>query len=563
MFDLRLGILLRRYTAHTNSIGALAVDEVSGVILSCGTGGDVLFWRDRNHATVGWSHTGHLKLGNRQALPNYYRREFYDVLSDLPKSTSPTNASLLDHMFFRRSSSKAVREARLARWVQHRWMRFLLRSIETSIDEATRGITSVLCALKLLYHVKSMRVDPTHMTAALLSRRSTCRIVDYSIMPAKITHRLFHGKGRGMSAVAMLLERNFVVCSDVLGMVFLWLTPPGCHGVLLSAWFNKCLVNRYSHPNDELRDALFNDDERMDIQEGRLVLSKGIGVAGLASADCDQETDVATETTTKTIQGPLESVPVVTSLWVDPIRAVIITGDDVGFVSLWEYETVYRGAVVDRVWPFPYPLLEKLALLRLKFEKFYSSAKSGELMDLARLIAHHPLSQNNELVEPFCVRPPLSSELFSLLVQMEPQLTSSASMQAQAGRDEAPRPVTSSVPSPAVLKRRFSSGMAGFGSRKPSIKFSTCATPTISESKVCLSKSSMLLKGMNAHDVLSDSEEDEQSLREITSASISRVESPLPNPGAEPSVSRESPSRVLSPTGGKQTLLASSSTSLQ
>lgn len=453
------GALLRRYRYHQCRVTIVALDAIHGVFMTSSLDGEICFWRDRDAASSSLGPLHHSK-SYQPAVEAYYERQ----IPKLPDEMS---------VILRFSPPPSVRIMSLSRWVINRWWFHILIRKQSKQNGAggpvpEDGVRTVITpnfSMHLLYPTRAAVMCASHARVAILSSKAVCRVMDYSVMPPLVTHRLFHGKDRPLVAVALMSDRNLACVSDIHGILFLWLLPTGRSAVLLASFVNKCLVSSYSHPHEEFRDATDEISE-----------SPGVVIPAALAAKMKAEEEAASgDSGMPPYKPPTAAIPAVTSMWLDPYRFSLITGDDVGFVSIWELETVLRGRtdlfealqesqesgvaprwvyawrahplpvhcaqvmghtsysvvtqgadnmvslwtvngdwlaglrqgpVVDRSWLFPYPLLAKGALIRLRFEKIHQAFKTKELARLRRV-------RDGEELDVPQIHPELSTLLFA------------------------------------------------------------------------------------------------------------------------------------------------------
>jgi WD40 repeat protein len=344
VFGAESGVLLRRYAGHSARITALAIDKTNGIIISAARNGEVFTWLDRDAVTCGTRMSDHLEniYGCGMDIPAYYRRKPPQVPEEVEGA-------------FRNPIPNSIRRVRLQIWVTHRWKKFVSRRRghrDTNVNESLIIVKDPNSALFLNHAVQKFVLAETHLLCCAVSKKCTARLIDYSQSPAVTTHRFFHGNDRRLLSVAFDHAQNRVFTSDDYGMLYLWLAVPNRPAVLLSAWKNKCLVLSYSSPSDTFA-AGGSDDDR-DPDEGEVDEDKidpdedDMYSEDLIKLQIDVSSGGATSPKRK---GKLAhtfspaTVPLVVTLHYDPIRQYLITGDDVGYVSLWEPERAYLGVV--------------------------------------------------------------------------------------------------------------------------------------------------------------------------------------------------------------------------
>lgn len=425
------GVLLRRYRFHDSRVNFVVLDTLHGLLISSCAFGQLAFWRDRDCAS---SHKGRYKhciSHSHRPLEPEFERRWGPLPSDL-------------HAVVNATAKPAAKEFALSRWTVNRWTTFIseqqLKRMGSNVPEdGAKPIRTPNAFVKLLFASKSCSLMAQDARVAVLSSKTMCRVFDYTTMPPAVSHRLFLGKDRPLLDVALLSGQNLAVVADCHGMAFVWLLPPNQPAVLISSFANKCLVASYSHPHEEFRDA--DEDEELEVNVQ-------------ATRDKPPAEDLIIETTMAPYTAPSSAIPAITCVWLDPVRFSIFSGDDVGFVSIWEIEPTFRGScevfdalqesacsgqaprwvhawrahplpvvhvqttehtsyavitlgadnmvsiwtiggdwlaglrqgpVVDRTWMFPYPLLNKSALVRYRFEKLHQAFLLGELARLRRV----------------------------------------------------------------------------------------------------------------------------------------------------------------------------------
>ncbi|CUG87908.1 WD40 repeat-containing protein, putative [Bodo saltans] len=444
VFQRDSGMLLRRYRFHDGKILYVKLDELHGVIFASCNRGQLSFWRDRDCASSSRGRYAHTSL--LKPVEEMFTRRWTELPAEV------------NHEVVHRNDS--IHPCALSRWTINRWCAFvqrqaLARQGQGAPADVIRPIRTPNAFFNLFFPSRACSVSPQSFRIAVLSSKTVCRVIDYSVMPPKVTHSLFHGRDRPLISVGLHETKNICVVSDGHGAMFVWLLTQDCAATLLCSTFNKCLVSSYSHPHEEFREV---DNEGEEQPQSEVRIDDGLQLASEMPP----------------YKVPEDAFPTITSVFVDIVRFIIVTGDDVGFVSLWEIEPVFcgsceafvalqdsrasglsprwvhawrahpvpiimahtttnsnyavvtaaadnmvslwtiagdwlgglrQGPVVDRTWIFPYPLMNRSSLVRYRFEKLFQAFASGELARLRRV------RDKEELDRPV-VHPDLTSRLF-------------------------------------------------------------------------------------------------------------------------------------------------------
>jgi WD40 repeat protein len=484
VFSIDSGLLLRRYVCHVSSVGSLLLDNVAGILVTVTKTGEMCFWRDQDSKHKGNSllcHLNHPQVDECRRIPEGYNRPMLPLAADEMALLAPSQ-----------TTAKLIRRAQLAHWALHRWSSLVIRNrLNRGLPEE-EIIRRTLGVLRIPSKVQSVVLDEESMKVVVLCSASTARIVSYLHMPPTVTHRMFHGKGRPLVAACLVPPRSLCVVSDSLGMLFVWVVADGRPAVLASCFSNRCLVSSYSKPTEEFAQG----GEAGDDDDG-------------AQHVKDDDTDDPHQSLFTPPENP---VPCVTAIGYDCHRNTLITGDDVGHISLWELDEVLngycdaydalqlsqasggqpfwifawragqaavqhvsamphtmaailaqigdnsaaiwtvsgdwicslrQGPVVDRSWHLPNQLLEKMSLIRIRYEKLYQAGHTGRLAEIRRV---------DDGGEP---KPRMHVDLFSKLsqrVQLSHEVVDDRS-QHGLGHRRAAKAV--------MLHRRFSTSFRG------------------------------------------------------------------------------------------------------
>lgn len=445
VFQRDSGVMLRRYRFHDGRILYIKLDELHGVIVSSCSRGQLCFWRDRDCASSCRGRYQHSTL--LRPVESMFLRHWPPLPDDVSHIVQYEN--------------DAISPMALSRWGINRWCDFvqrqkIARQGPGAPEEGLRPVRVPSAFFNLFSPSRNCAISVRTARVAVLSTKTICRVFDYSVIPPRVKHSLFHGRDRPLVGVGLHDTNNLCVVSDAHGLFFVWLLPSEGPGILLSSTFNKCLVSSYSHPHEEFRELEHDGDDTFQPYEK------------LRTVETVQSSDMPV------YQAPEGAIPTITSVHVDATRFMIVTGDDVGFVSLWEIEPIFRGScdvfdalqeskqsglhprwvlawrahpvpiifaqttsssnyavvtaaadnmvslwtiggdwlvglrqgpVVDRTWIFPYPLKNRSALVRYRFEKLFQAFKEGELARLRRV------RDGEELDRP-AVHPEIASKLF-------------------------------------------------------------------------------------------------------------------------------------------------------
>lgn len=340
------GVLLRQFAKHDTKILAIAHDARNGILVSSSASGELFFWEDSDHVNVGRRHGGQCRglYGSMTRIPQRTVRR----VERPPADVAPLLLCCVP---------QTLRHRILARWVFVRWRRFVARrssgSTKLSFDQRTSFLVvpRPRGALYLRQPVTTLCMDEKLMRVAALSRKANLRVVDYSTAKPHATHRLFHGIDTELTTAALYSDRNLVFTADVDGAVFAWLVPPAANAqqdgvaMFVSKWLNKCQVMSYSHPMSEFLRA--NELDELDAQSKRTTIveyEQETNDADVARATAAAKVAARHPKTPKSRDDKLSDIrPAVTSMHCDELRGYLVMGDDVGFVSIYEIDTLYRG----------------------------------------------------------------------------------------------------------------------------------------------------------------------------------------------------------------------------
>ena len=333
------GLLLHRYVWHCSPVTSLVFDNAAGLLITVTKIGECVFWRDQDTKHRGTGMVSHLllKLGHYQRpLPGKYRRSMSALAKDEAALLAPLHSTTLQ-----------IRRSQLVHWVMHRWASLVNRNKQNRGMVDDELVRRFLGMFRMPGGVQDVAIDEVMMRLCIVSTKTTARVVSYAQMPPTSTHRLFHGKGRPLVTCAFIPKRSLCATSDSTGLVFIWVVADGRPAVLASAFANKCLVTSYSKPSDEFRDGNDSGGDEHDLDEDGHDL--GMGQRSVSDSFAINDSS-STNNNKKPIPGsfdmyvePEKPMPCVTSMSFDTTRDALVTGDDVGFVSLWELDDVLRG----------------------------------------------------------------------------------------------------------------------------------------------------------------------------------------------------------------------------
>jgi WD40 repeat protein len=394
-FHAESAVLLRRYIKHEARVRAIAIDVISHTLISTSSRGDVIVWdlADRESSPVGpLGHLDHL-TGSLTPMPS----RAYRLLEDAP----PNLRDLLQ------PGTPALPRARiLARWVACRWRALVARrrggNPRLAVNAAGRAAASLVVSrtrgtVFLRHPGITVIPDSKRMRCMVLSSKANARIIDYSEQRVATKTRMFHGTETELTSCAFWPDRNLAVVADTNGGMWAWLVPDQLeHPILLGKWLNRCQVSANAHPlsaflrDDEVddmdvaiaagdhvdfevevnasdeavmlqaaqyqhRDSTLPPDAGGTVPDGADVLSRRgststssrrptLSFHALVKPLLRLRNRVAGDTDVGRFG---HIVPAITAMYLDPVRACLITGDDVGYITIWEVDTLFGGHKAD------------------------------------------------------------------------------------------------------------------------------------------------------------------------------------------------------------------------